>query len=184
MASTTEQRKEELTSSTRIAAEVILGLGCFVAVLTGGLFCWTNNWGGVEHASNDRSSRNRFSSLTRNGQRMNQRRGGGQHLHPVFRIVSQASSTGELGQPHFFIRLSLVFPLLPQYEGNACVEVTQGQSFERRTFPELCSRLCDVPLPTTSTGNAYLFRPLLRPPIQISRCGLSALPREMNLSGI
>ena len=73
---------------------------------------------------------------------------------------------------------------MPQHEGNACVEVTQGQSSEGRAFPELCSRLCDVPLPTTSTGDAYFFWPLLRPPIQISRCGLSALPRDMNLSGI
>ena len=38
MASSTKQRKEELTSSTRIAAGVTLGLGCFAAVLTGGLF--------------------------------------------------------------------------------------------------------------------------------------------------
>ena len=38
MTSTTEQRKGELTSSTRIAAGVILGLCCFASVLTGGLF--------------------------------------------------------------------------------------------------------------------------------------------------
>ena len=38
MASTVEQCREELTSSTRIAAGVILGLGYFIAVLTGGLF--------------------------------------------------------------------------------------------------------------------------------------------------
>ena len=37
MASSTKQHRE-LTSSTRIAAGVILGLGCFAAVLTGGLF--------------------------------------------------------------------------------------------------------------------------------------------------
>ena len=38
MASSTEQRKAETTSSTRIAAGLILGLGCFAAVLTGGIF--------------------------------------------------------------------------------------------------------------------------------------------------
>ena len=34
----TEQRKAETTSSTRIAAGLILGLACFAAVLTGGIF--------------------------------------------------------------------------------------------------------------------------------------------------
>ena len=38
MVSSTEQRKEEFTSSTRIAAGVILGLSCFAAVLTSGVF--------------------------------------------------------------------------------------------------------------------------------------------------
>ena len=38
MASSTEQRKAETTCSTRIAAGLILGLACFVAVLTGGIF--------------------------------------------------------------------------------------------------------------------------------------------------
>ena len=38
MASSTEQRKAETTSSTRIAAGLILGLACFAAVLTGGIF--------------------------------------------------------------------------------------------------------------------------------------------------
>ena len=38
MASSTEQRKGEIRSSTRIATGIILGLGCFAAVLTGGLF--------------------------------------------------------------------------------------------------------------------------------------------------
>ena len=38
MASITEQRKGELTSSTRIAAGIIFGLGGFAAVLTGGIF--------------------------------------------------------------------------------------------------------------------------------------------------
>ena len=38
MVSSTEQRKEEFTSSTRIAAGVILGLSCLAAVLTGGVF--------------------------------------------------------------------------------------------------------------------------------------------------
>ena len=34
----TEQRDAETTSSTRIAAGLILGLACFAAVLTGGIF--------------------------------------------------------------------------------------------------------------------------------------------------
>ena len=34
----TEQRRGETTSSTRIAAGIILGLACFTAVLTGGVF--------------------------------------------------------------------------------------------------------------------------------------------------
>ena len=34
----TEQRKAETTSSTRIAAGLILGAACFAAVLTGGIF--------------------------------------------------------------------------------------------------------------------------------------------------
>ena len=34
----TEQRKVETTSSTRIAAGLILGMACFAAVLTGGIF--------------------------------------------------------------------------------------------------------------------------------------------------
>jgi len=34
----TEQRRGETTSSTRIAAGIILGLACFTAVLTGGFF--------------------------------------------------------------------------------------------------------------------------------------------------
>ena len=38
MASSTEQPKAETTSSTRIAAGLILGLACFAAVLTGGIF--------------------------------------------------------------------------------------------------------------------------------------------------
>ena len=38
MVSSTEQPKEETTSSTRIAAGLILGLACFAAVLTGGIF--------------------------------------------------------------------------------------------------------------------------------------------------
>ena len=38
MASSTEQRKAETMSSTRIAAGLILGLACFAAVLTGGIF--------------------------------------------------------------------------------------------------------------------------------------------------
>ena len=38
MASSTEQRKAETTSSTRITAGLILGLACLAAVLTGGIF--------------------------------------------------------------------------------------------------------------------------------------------------
>ena len=38
MAFSTEQGKSETTSSTRIAAGLILGLACFAAVLTGGIF--------------------------------------------------------------------------------------------------------------------------------------------------
>ena len=34
----TEQGKAETTSSTRIAAGLILGVACFAAVLTGGIF--------------------------------------------------------------------------------------------------------------------------------------------------
>ena len=34
----TEQRKAETTSSTRIAAGLILGVACFASVLTGGIF--------------------------------------------------------------------------------------------------------------------------------------------------
>ena len=34
----TEQRKAETTSSTRIAVGLILGVACFAAVLTGGIF--------------------------------------------------------------------------------------------------------------------------------------------------
>ena len=34
----TEQRKAETTSSNRIAAGLILGVACFAAVLTGGIF--------------------------------------------------------------------------------------------------------------------------------------------------
>ena len=34
----TEQRKAETTSSTRIAAGLILGVACFAAVLAGGIF--------------------------------------------------------------------------------------------------------------------------------------------------
>ena len=34
----TEQSKAETTSSTRIAAGLILGVACFAAVLTGGIF--------------------------------------------------------------------------------------------------------------------------------------------------
>ena len=34
----TEQRKAETTSSTRIAAGLIFGMACFAAVLTGGIF--------------------------------------------------------------------------------------------------------------------------------------------------
>ena len=38
MGFSTEQRKAETTSSTRIAAGLILGVACFAAVLTGGIF--------------------------------------------------------------------------------------------------------------------------------------------------
>ena len=38
MASSTEQRKEELTGSIRIRAAILLGLSCFGALLTGGIF--------------------------------------------------------------------------------------------------------------------------------------------------
>ena len=38
MASSTEKREAETTSSTRIAAGLILGVACFAAVLTGGIF--------------------------------------------------------------------------------------------------------------------------------------------------
>ena len=38
MAFSTEQGKDETTSSTRIAAGLTLGLACFAAVLTGGIF--------------------------------------------------------------------------------------------------------------------------------------------------
>ena len=38
VAFSTEQRKAETTSSTRIAAGLILGMACFAAVLTGGIF--------------------------------------------------------------------------------------------------------------------------------------------------
>ena len=38
MGFSTEQPKAETTSSTRIAAGLILGMVCFVAVLTGGIF--------------------------------------------------------------------------------------------------------------------------------------------------
>ena len=38
MAYSTEQSKLKTTSSTRIAAGLILGLACFVAVLTGAIF--------------------------------------------------------------------------------------------------------------------------------------------------
>ena len=37
MASSTRQRTGEFTISTRIAGGIILGLGCFAAVLTGGV---------------------------------------------------------------------------------------------------------------------------------------------------
>ena len=37
MACSTEEYKVESTSSTRISAGLILGLACFVAVLTGGI---------------------------------------------------------------------------------------------------------------------------------------------------
>ena len=38
MGFSTEQREAEPTSSTRIAAGLILGMACFAAVLTGGIF--------------------------------------------------------------------------------------------------------------------------------------------------
>ena len=38
MASSIEQRKAVIMSSIRIAAGIILGLACFAAVLTGGIF--------------------------------------------------------------------------------------------------------------------------------------------------
>ena len=38
MAASTEQHKAETTKSTRITAGLILGLACFTAVLTGGIF--------------------------------------------------------------------------------------------------------------------------------------------------
>jgi hypothetical protein len=38
MASSNEQRKAEATCSIRIAAGIILGLACFAAVLSGGIF--------------------------------------------------------------------------------------------------------------------------------------------------
>ena len=38
MASSTEKSKTETTISTRIAAGLILGMACFAAVLTGGIF--------------------------------------------------------------------------------------------------------------------------------------------------
>ncbi|MDC3185905.1 hypothetical protein OBA47_01555 [bacterium] len=38
MTSSTEQREEELTNSIRIRAAILLGLGCFSAVVTGGFF--------------------------------------------------------------------------------------------------------------------------------------------------
>ena len=38
MGFSTQQRKPEATSSTRIATGLILGLACFAAVLTGGIF--------------------------------------------------------------------------------------------------------------------------------------------------
>ena len=38
MASSTEQRKAHNTGSTGIAVGLILGLACFAAVLTGGIF--------------------------------------------------------------------------------------------------------------------------------------------------
>ena len=38
MGFSTEQPKAETTGSTRIAAGLILGLACFAAVLTGGIF--------------------------------------------------------------------------------------------------------------------------------------------------
>ena len=51
-------------------------------------------------------------------------------------------------------------------------------------FPMVCPRLCGLACPTPSTGDAFLFCSLLRPPMQISRCGLSALPREIDFSSI
>ena len=47
----TEQRDAETTSSTRIAAGLILGVACFAAVLTGGIFVGQTISEGVEHAS-------------------------------------------------------------------------------------------------------------------------------------
>ena len=38
----TEQRNTETTSSTRIAVGLILGVACFAAVLTGGIFAGQN----------------------------------------------------------------------------------------------------------------------------------------------
>ena len=38
MGFSSEQRNAETTSSTRIAAGLILGMACFAAVLTGGIF--------------------------------------------------------------------------------------------------------------------------------------------------
>ena len=38
MGFSTKQRKVETTSSTRIAAGLILGLACFAAVIAGGIF--------------------------------------------------------------------------------------------------------------------------------------------------
>ena len=38
MSFSAEQRNTETTSSTRIAAGLILGMACFAAVLTGGIF--------------------------------------------------------------------------------------------------------------------------------------------------
>ena len=38
MGFSTEQRKAETTSSTRIAAGLLFGLSCFTVVLTGGIF--------------------------------------------------------------------------------------------------------------------------------------------------
>ena len=73
-----------------------------------------------------------------------------------------------------------MFPLRPRHEGNVCIEVTRGQPSEWRVFPKVCSRLCGLACPAPSTGDAFLFCSLLRPPIQISRCGLSAHPRKRN----